>query len=54
MARVLVAAGADPAARDHKYDATPLGWAETSLGVTKNPRCAEVAAYLRSLADPVT
>jgi ankyrin repeat protein len=47
MTRLLLAAGADPTARDAQYDATPLGWAETSLVVTNNPRCAEVAALLR-------
>lgn len=28
-------------------DGTTLGWAETSVVVTNNPRCAEVAAQLR-------
>lgn len=48
MVRLLVAAGADPAARDKQYNATPLGWAETSIEVSNNPKCAEVAAYLAS------
>ena len=30
-------------ARDGQYDNTPLGWAETAVAVTNNPRCAEVA-----------
>jgi ankyrin repeat protein len=47
MVRLLLAAGADPAIRDHEHDATALGWAETSSAVTNNPRCAEVAAILR-------
>lgn len=48
MVRQLVAAGADPAARDEEHDATPLGWAETSIVVTNNPRCADVVAFLRA------
>jgi len=49
MVRLLVALGADPAARDAQYDNTPLGWAETSATITNNPRCEEVAAWLRTL-----
>ena len=49
MVRILLAAGADPAARDEQYDGTPLGWAETSIVVTNNQKCAEVAAHLRAL-----
>ena len=52
MAQLLVAAGADLAARDAQYDGTPLGWAETSIEVSNNPKCAEVAAYLRALTPP--
>lgn len=51
MVRLLVGAGADTTARDEQYDATPLGWAETSIEVSNNPKCAEVAAYLRGLSD---
>ena len=50
MARLLVEAGADVGARDEQYDATPQGWAETSIEVTGNTRCAEVAAYLEAAA----
>ena len=46
MARLLVNAGADVAARDATYNGTPRGWATTSLEVTNNPACVEVAAYL--------
>ena len=46
MVALLVKAGADRTARDAQYDATPLGWAETSIEVTRNARCAEVVAYL--------
>ena len=46
MATLLVKAGADRSARDDQYDATPLGWAETSIQVTRNARCADVVAYL--------
>jgi len=51
MVRLLVAAGADSAACDEQYNATPLGWAETSIEVSNNPKCAEVAAYLRGVSD---
>jgi peptide-methionine (S)-S-oxide reductase len=42
--RVLVEAGADPAARDTAYGATPLGWAEHARG---KPAYDAIAAYLR-------
>jgi ankyrin repeat protein len=48
MVRLLVEAGADIGAHDAQYDATPLGWAETSIEVSNNARCADVARYLRS------
>lgn len=46
MVELLVRAGADLAARDDQYDATPLGWAKTSIQVSNNPPCADVVAYL--------
>ncbi len=46
MVRLLVEAGADVHARDREHDNTPLGWAETAIQVTNNPRCAEVVDYL--------
>jgi ankyrin repeat protein len=49
MAEILIAAGADPRARDQQYDATPKGWADTSLEVTNNPACAALATYLSAL-----
>jgi ankyrin repeat protein len=49
MVKLLIAAGADPTARDATYDATPQGWASTSIDVSNNPACAEVAAYLGTL-----
>lgn len=49
MARLLLARGANPALRDRQYDATPLGWAETSIEVTANTACRKLAGYLRSL-----
>ena len=48
MVTLLVQAGADRTVRDEEHDGTPLGWAETSIEVTNNPKCAEVAAYLRA------
>lgn len=50
MVQMLVTAGADLNARDEQYDGTPSGWAETSIEVTNNPQCAEVLAYLASVA----
>jgi ankyrin repeat protein len=47
MVRLLLKAGADPAQRDRQYDNTPLGWAETAIGVTANQACRKVADYLR-------
>jgi hypothetical protein len=47
MVQLLLDAGADPAARDEQYDATPLGWAETAIIVANNPKCAEVATHLK-------
>jgi hypothetical protein len=47
MVQLLVANGADVTARDEQHDSTPLGWAETSIEVTGNPSCADVAAFLR-------
>lgn len=49
MVRLLVEAGADVQARDREHDNTPLGWAETAIAVTNNPRCAEVVGYLAPL-----
>ena len=49
MVKRLVAAGADPRIRDDHYHATAAAWAETSVQVTNNPRCAEVETYLRGL-----
>lgn len=49
MVRLLVDAGADPRIRDRQYDGVPLDWAEKAIEVTNNPRCAEVADYLRPL-----
>lgn len=48
MVRLLVAHGADRSARDEEHDNTPQGWAETSLKITNNKRCAAVAAFLAS------
>jgi len=48
MVDLLVRAGADLAARDEQYRATPLGWAKTSIEVSSNPRCADVVAYLEA------
>ncbi len=47
MVRILLDAGADRTLRDDQYDATPDGWAETSMEVTDSASCAEVAETLR-------
>jgi ankyrin repeat protein len=49
MVQLLIANGADPNARDEQYDGTPFGWAETSIEITNNAKCAAVAEYLRPL-----
>lgn len=49
MVRLLVESGADVLARDREHTNTPLGWAEAAIQITNNPRCAEVAEYLRPL-----
>jgi hypothetical protein len=48
MVRLLVEAGADRSIRDDQYDASPLGWADTAIEVSNNPRCADVVAYLKA------
>jgi ankyrin repeat protein len=50
MVTLLVEAGADRTTRDEEHDGTALGWAETSIEVTNNPKCAEVVAYLERSA----
>lgn len=47
MVTCLVTAGADVAALDEEHHGTPLKWAEVAIEVTNNPRCLEVADYLR-------
>jgi len=49
MVEILLAAGADPLARDAEHDSTPRGWAETSLQITRNPAAGAVAARLASV-----
>jgi hypothetical protein len=51
MVKLLVEAGADLTARDEQYDATPQGWAETSIEMSNNPKCAEVVAYLEAMSS---
>lgn len=51
MVKLLIDAGADASARDEQYNGTALGWAETSVEVTNNPKCAEVAEYLKSIPN---
>jgi len=51
MVQILVAAGADPTLLDEEHKTTPLVWAETSAEVTNNPKCTEVAEWLRGLSN---
>lgn len=46
MVELLLESGADPMLRDRQYDSTPAGWAATSVEVTGNARCVEVAKRL--------
>ena len=46
MVEILVARGADVSAYDQEHNTTPLVWAQVSVEVSNNPRCADVAAYL--------
>jgi ankyrin repeat protein len=47
MVMLLVEHGADLHARDGEHDNHPRGWAETAAAITNNPRCMDVAAWLR-------
>ena len=49
MVQMLIAAGADPRLHDEEHDNTALGWAEVSRDVTNNPKCTDVAEYLRTV-----
>jgi ankyrin repeat protein len=46
MAILLVEHGADLYARDEEHRGTPRDWAETSVTITNNPNCMDVAAWL--------
>lgn len=48
MAQMLIAAGADPTLRDNEHNETAAGWAEVSRKITNNPKCDEVAEFLRA------
>lgn len=50
MVRLLADNGADIAALDDDFETTAQTWAEVAIEVTDNRKCAEVAAYLESLA----
>jgi ankyrin repeat protein len=47
MVSLLLEAGANPRLRDRQYDAPPSGWALTSVEVTGNAKCVDVAAQLQ-------
>jgi ankyrin repeat protein len=49
MAKLLIAAGANPSMLDEEHEGTPLQWAEVSARVTNNAKCSEVAEYLRTV-----
>ena len=48
MVELLLARGADPTLRDRQYDATAAGWAATSIEVSNNPKCRDVALLLEA------
>ena len=50
MVQMLVTAGADPSLLDEEHQGTPLQRAEVSVDVTNNPKCMEVAEYLRGVS----
>ena len=49
MVQLLIDAGADPSIKDDQYEATAIGWAETSIEVSNNERCEDVVKYLATL-----
>jgi ankyrin repeat protein len=49
MVKLLLAAGADPAARDDEHDGTPRDWAEVAISIENNPACRVVVEYLARL-----
>lgn len=51
MAQLLVEAGADLNALDREFNGTAQRWAQVSIEVSNNPKCAEVAEYLRKAAS---
>jgi ankyrin repeat protein len=51
MVKLLLQAGADPAARDEEHNATALEWAETAIQVRHHEPCRAVAAHLEQLAN---
>jgi ankyrin repeat protein len=54
MVKLLMARGADRSLLDRQYSGTPLGWAQTAIEVTANPRCKGVVRYLEGLDGRVT
>lgn len=50
MVEILVSHGADVSALDQEHRSTPKTWAEVSIKVSNNPKCAEVVAYLEKMA----
>ena len=46
MTEILIAHGADISARDEEHNATPQTYAEVSIKVSNNPKCADVVAHL--------
>jgi ankyrin repeat protein len=49
MVKLLLAAGADPAARDDEHNGTPRDWAEVAIDIENNPACKAVVEYLAGL-----
>lgn len=53
MVKLLVAAGADVAARDVEHNNTPVGFARVAITVANNPKCNDVVDFLAGLAGGV-
>jgi ankyrin repeat protein len=49
MVKLLLAAGADPAAIDDEHKGTPRDWAEVAIDIENNPACRVVVDYLGGL-----
>jgi ankyrin repeat protein len=49
MVKMLLAAGADPAAIDDEHNGTPRDWADVAIDIENNPACRAVVEHLVGL-----